>query len=361
MIREIYLSNFGPHKKLILKDLHPNLNVIIGNSGTGKTSIFRALRMLFNNEPSGAAKLYKPKDDKKLSIKVLIDDIVITREPKKYLIKSIDLEKPIELTSFGKGVPEPIKKILNLQDINWQLQIHEHFLILKNGGEAAKYLNPILGSNESELIISKVKEQTSKLKDELKLHNSIIKQNEKTLIVFQNIEDFLKRINKIQSHIEHLQANEKTNFSLTRKVNSLLEIEPQIINSLKIKSYLKKIGKIEEVNKNINKLENKINKISFILTKITNIKIISVTSFLKTFKKIETKLERQDHLQKQIEKLRSLLRSYTTNDEAIELGLLEYEEAKQEWNEKFSKLKICLLCGQEIKKGKGCAKDHSHY
>lgn len=356
MIREIYLSNFGPHKRLFLKNIHPNLNVIIGDSGTGKTTIFRALRMLFNNEPSGASKLYKHKEGKELSIKALIDDVIITRKPKKYLIKNIDSENPIELTAFGKGTPEPIKNILNLQDINWQLQIHEHFLVLKNGGEAAKYLNPILGSNESELIISKVKEQTSKLKDELKFHNSIIKQNEKTLITYNNIGTFLNRIKKIQTHIEHLQANEKTKFSLSKKVNSILEIDPQIVNTLKIKSFLHKINKIEKINNELNITKDRIDKISSIITNLSSIKIIPVNSFLKSFDKMERIIKKQQNIQDKIEKLKDSIKTHITIDEDIKSGLLEYEEAKQQLDE----IKVCPLCEQEIKKGKRSVKDHSH-
>jgi len=350
MINEIELSNFRPHLNLKLKNLHPNLNVFIGDTGTGKTSIFRALRLLFSNEPPGGAKLYKFKENAKLIVKALVDDIVITRESKKYTIKKINVEKPLELTSFGRGAPQPIKNILNLQDINWQLQIQPHFLILENGGNASKYLNPILGSEDSELILTEIKKQSSKFKEDFRLQNSIIKDNEIILSKYKNIGEFHKRIKKIQKLYNHNKATERLIFSLEKMFSNFQKIDSQMIGILKLKMFKKKVENIESKSVDIYHLELDVNRLEKYLKKFKKLKYISVKSYMKTLEQIEEKNLEKNSLQTDIDKLQSLLKSYKTLNETLEEGLKEYDKIKNKWDISFSKLKICPFCSQPIKK-----------
>jgi DNA repair exonuclease SbcCD ATPase subunit len=350
MIREIHLQNFRPHEKLRLKNVHPNLNVIIGDTGTGKTSIFRAMKLLFNNKPSGGSKLYKFKESSKLIIKALIDDIVITREAKKYILKYIDLDKPLELTSFGKNVPEPIKKVINIQDINWQLQIQPHFLILDNGGSVSKYLNPIFGSEENEQIILEIKNQSSKVKEQIRLHNSIIKNNEKILTQFHNITSHVKRAEKIQSHIKHLQATERLIFSIQKNLDSIQKIDEQIKDTEKIEYLVDKLTNIDSLDSKATKLELKINKIEYYINKIEKIEIIPVDSFLNKIKVIEDIENKKSSLQDRIFRIQLMLKSYDNIEENIEENTIELNKDKKEWDETFNSLDICPLCDQIIRK-----------
>lgn len=350
MINEIELRNFRPHDKIKLKDLHPNLNVIIGDTGTGKTSIFRALRLLFNNEPQSGAKLYKFKEKTELFIKAIVNKHSISRKAKSY---SIDKHN---LTAFGKNVPEPIKEIISLQDINWQLQIQPHFLILDSGGTVAKYLNPIMGSEESDLIINKIKEQMGNLRGEFKLYNAIIKDNEKVITNLKNIGVYKKQLEKIQSHILLLQDLEKNFFSATEKLFEIRKLNSKIINTIKIKQFTNKLKEIKLSAINMNSLEADINNIEEKIEKFHSLKHISVKNYIINIEKLKIKFKKKNSLQTEVDNLESFLLSWKINDEHLEEGLEKQKKLQNEWDEKFSTLKYCLLCKQEIKN----AKNHLH-
>ena len=48
----LHLINFQSHLNTVI-ELHPGLNILVGESDQGKTAIIRALRWLFYNEPRG--------------------------------------------------------------------------------------------------------------------------------------------------------------------------------------------------------------------------------------------------------------------------------------------------------------------
>jgi DNA repair exonuclease SbcCD ATPase subunit len=355
MIKSIELSNFRPHISLKLKNLHPNLNVFIGDTGTGKTSIFRALRLLLENVPQSGVKLYKFIKDKKIGIKANINDILVWRSDKKYTIKKDD-GPAINITAFGKKIPKPVKDIINLQDINWQSQIQPPFLVIENGGAIAKILNPIMGSEESDLIINKVKEQVGKLRGDFKLLNSIISDNEKICKQLQNIGKHKKVLEEIQMHIRHLQGSERLIFSISEKLLEIRKIDKIIIHPIKLNSFKKRMKEIESLIENSFELKTNINRMEDKVNKFKNLKHVSVKLYLEAIKEMEDKRTEKIALQGDIDRIESLLKSYEIIDEELENGLEQYSKLKEKWNKEFSKLKICLLCEQEIKN----AKDHIH-
>lgn len=355
MISEIVLKNFRPHESLKLRDLHPNLNVIIGDTGTGKTSIFRALRLLFNNEPAGGTKLYKFKEKTDLLIQSIVKGIRLTRKAKSYNIQKG--KKDLTLTAFGKSVPEPIINVIDLKDINWQLQIQPPFLILDNGGTVARYLNPILGSDESDLIIKEIKKQVEEFRAQIRALNMIVSENEKTIKQYGSIPGFKERVDELQEHLYLLQGLDSQNFLVLEKLNSVLEIESQIIDQDKLEDIIEKISKIESEYKKVEKrnkvileIEANLNRLKKIEEKYTD---ISIEDFIEDIIKIEKKKTKEISVQEEIYRVESLLKSWKNIDDELEIGVEKHSKLIAKWEKELSKLEICPFCNQEIKNVKG--------
>lgn len=342
MINDIVLKNFGPHKSLKLKDLHPNLNVIIGDTNTGKSSIFRALRLLFNNEPQGGTKLFKHKEKTDIFIQAIIDGFNISRKAKSY---TIDNHK---LTAFGKNVPEPVKEIISLQDINWQLQIQPHFLVLDNGGTVAKYLDPIMGSEECDLILAEIKKQSVDFRSDIKALSKVIEENKKIVDSLSSIPGFKKRINKLQSYIHHLQGLEKPIFLVTEKINLISELDSKIINPKEINSFIKRLDDIWELVTEVSNVESKVSKIESKINRLKSLKHIPVKAHIEVLEEIEAKCIKKSALQMRIDKLQSWFNSYETINEALEEGLEKQKKLEKKWKKHFSSLEYCPLCNQRI-------------
>ena len=180
MFNSLYLKNFQRHKKLKLK-FDKNITSICGKSDSGKSSIFRAIRLLCLNRPDGISFVRNGASYSLVELKV--DGIKITRKKGKgrntYAISDIqdgtdnqlrrrtnilqskrsgEESKGIQSISrrntirgqesifkaFGQEVPHPIQKILQISPLNFQGQHSNPFWFSLTPGQVAKELNGIV-------------------------------------------------------------------------------------------------------------------------------------------------------------------------------------------------------------------------
>ena len=118
MIQGISIYNFQSHKKSEL-NFDSGVNVIIGKSDTGKSSIMHALQWAINNKPAGDSfRSYWGGDT---NVDLEIENFTISREKGKenvYILSSNKGISPEEFKSFGQDVPKPIKDFLNFDEVN---------------------------------------------------------------------------------------------------------------------------------------------------------------------------------------------------------------------------------------------------
>lgn len=138
MIAALKIQNFQRHRSLTIR-FDPHITVIRGRTDAGKSAVLRALRWLLLNEaPSnlirdGAAKAI---------VKVRIDGQTIKRiRSKSQNVYAIGQRK---FVSFGATVPEPIAKIIQLNEINFQGQHDSPFWFNESAGEVSRQLNRVI-------------------------------------------------------------------------------------------------------------------------------------------------------------------------------------------------------------------------
>jgi len=141
MIKTLHLRNFLSHKDSLL-EFSPGVNVLIGPSDSGKTSLIRALRWIADNRPSGDEfrSHWAGREPTKVSVE-LDSGEVITR------IKGTDNFYELDgqvFRAFGTDVPPPISDALQLSPINIQYQLDAPFLLGDSAGGVARYLNQIV-------------------------------------------------------------------------------------------------------------------------------------------------------------------------------------------------------------------------
>ena len=184
MIRNITLANFQSHEKTEL-DLSPGINVIVGSSSAGKTSILRALIWALFNSPSGKNFIRKGQTDVYVSV-IFSDGFAIAHERTKkihiYELVTKDAEATFE--AFGTSVPKEITQAVRMSDINIQRQLEPHFLALQSPGEIARYIRKTAGIDDIDKIVSS-------------LHSRALKSNA-ALVSFE------ERIAEVDEELEEL-------------------------------------------------------------------------------------------------------------------------------------------------------------
>ncbi len=170
MIKNIELIEFQSHRKTSLI-FAPGFNVITGESDSGKSSIAKAIEWVRTNRPSGGI-IERAINIHAKEMTVVVDNVKRTRSLKdtgSYKINSN--EKTETFSVMGGNVPEQVSQELNLDDINMQLQLEGHFLILETPGKAASYLNTITKLDKLDTALSVLKSKKMQSNSKIKQHN----------------------------------------------------------------------------------------------------------------------------------------------------------------------------------------------
>lgn len=168
MIKTIHLTNFQAHRDSFL-ELHPGVNVITGQSDNGKSSIVRALLWLFFNKSfsldeiktRGAA----PKDWTGVTITTPVGTSISrmrNRDVNKYVLKSPSHPDGVDLKAVGTNVPDEVREIFPVSDVNAQSQLDSPYLLSASPGEVARTFNSLAGLQDIDISLSSVKSRISK-------------------------------------------------------------------------------------------------------------------------------------------------------------------------------------------------------
>lgn len=141
MIERLLIQNFQAHDKLKI-DFDPGITSIVGPSDAGKSAILRALRWAATNQPGGGA--FVRQGTPGATVRLMVDGHTITRrrnatgDVNEYALDGQTYR------AFGRGVPEPIERLLNIGDVCWQGQHDAPYWFANTAGEVSRQLNAIV-------------------------------------------------------------------------------------------------------------------------------------------------------------------------------------------------------------------------
>ena len=154
MIKAINIHNFQSHKFTALA-LDPGLNVIVGSTDSGKSSIIRALRWLIWNRPMGDA--FRSHWGGGTEVMIETEEAYITRlkEDK----ANVYFLNEQEFKAVKHDVPESIQQALNMDETNLQQQLDSPFLISSTPGEVATYFNKVAHLDQIDTALATIQKQ----------------------------------------------------------------------------------------------------------------------------------------------------------------------------------------------------------
>lgn len=217
MIKNIKINNFQSHKNTDIQ-FHEGVNIIVGESDSGKSAILRALRWLVYGKPRGDGFRSHWGGDTEVSIEVDNYNIarIKTNSDNLYILKNKDTDEVLEFRAIGTDIPAEIIKVLNLKEGNLQQQLDRPFLISETPGEVASHFNRMAKLEKIDIglknIQSKIRstdqeilyktEQLKKDKEEY-LSYSYIKEAEEDIVV---LEDQVKQKKELTSGITNISV-----------------------------------------------------------------------------------------------------------------------------------------------------------
>lgn len=208
MLNNLTIKDFQSHIDTSL-ELHPNYNVILGQSGCGKTAIIRALKLILYNKPNGTNFVRRPDGE---AAHILLSSGTDLIERKKGAKVNEYVVNGSTFNDFGTTIPEDVLKRLPIQDVifdenlSFNIQFAEQFdapfLLLESPANKAKFLNKLTGTYVINQLIKDfnddVRSQSSKAKvieEELISVNTAVETNKKLLDCLTPTVEYLKTKN----------------------------------------------------------------------------------------------------------------------------------------------------------------------
>lgn len=175
-MHRVTIHNFQSHKDTVL-ELSPTVNSLEGVSDSGKSAVLRAMLWCLTNKPDGVAFASNWVKDKKGKLKdevsVSIDNITRSRNATvNGYTKFVAGKDPLTYEALKGTVPPDIENAINIGSVNIQRQMDPPFLLSSTPGDAARYVNELIGLEEidtyQKALKGKAHDNTNSLKDENK-------------------------------------------------------------------------------------------------------------------------------------------------------------------------------------------------
>lgn len=254
MLRYAEIHYFQSHKFTPLK-FDPGVNIFMGASHSGKSSIVRAIKWAVRNKPRGDA--FRSHFAGKEETKVILDfddNYVIRGKGKNSNYYTIN-EDTFE--AMRADVPPEIQEIFGMTELNIQSQHDPYFMIQDSPGTVAKKLNEILGLEIIDEKIGKANKIINQTEIDLKKAQEDEKETATELDKYKDLDKFEILIDEVEALIlgyETLSAKENDLADLSAEIKGIREDIAGLEDWLTIKN---KFEELELLAKEVGKLQTK--------------------------------------------------------------------------------------------------------
>lgn len=349
MLNKIKIKNFRSHEDTNI-DLDKGINVITGESESGKTNILRAVHWFMHNRPIGDRFVRKGSKGK-TEVSFTFDGIEAKRtKSKKENSYSIAKEK---FDVVGTNVPEEITTFLNLDDVSVQNQHDKYFLLQDTPGEVAKRINKIGGFEIIDFVSKKVKSEIKDNTTDVKYTQNHIEELETEIKEFEHLDSVEKQLKSINKLTEKYNQNSELLIKIQTVLESIEESKEAIDG---IAEWLEIENELEPLIEDLIEYENEQEK----LEDLENV-IATITKLKKSIQKLK---QRTQH-EKEVEGILALINEFNVQRDASQdltrvLNAIirskkvvdeldkEIEQKSEQLDEIFLTQKLCPFCGEKL-------------
>ena len=356
MLNEIHIKGFQSHNDSCLS-FNPGVNVIIGSSDSGKSSIIRAIKWLTTNRPQGDSFRNEFLDAKDVvSVTGSFDGIVIAREKSKninqYTLSVQEGDRTVEIPykALRADVPQELQEMTKFKEVNIQSQHpdEQYFMLNLSAGQVAKKFNEVAGLEIMDRAMSKINSMVREVNSDLKHAEKELSDRkdkldslEWSVEALKEVEELAVREKKIQTAIVTFQAMEDTVFDIRKIDTELLQYQG-----------------VDDVLKDIQKLINRVNEERNLVSNHNGLKTMlrmlsDCDIELRIYDGIDIAFNVITDIEKRFNKIQEKQFAFTALDTLLDEIAFDSKRIEQETEElvymetKFAELiKVCPLCGR---------------
>ncbi|AIC94763.1 AAA family ATPase [Shouchella lehensis] len=234
----VRLENFQSHLDTVLS-LSKGLNVVVGQSDSGKTAVLRGIRWALFNQPRGTDFLKVGADFVRVTIEFENGHTLVrerTSSKNRYIIKKKG-EEDLVLEGFGSSVPEEVLNAHQMRpfridaDHEWQLQIAQQlegpFLLEQTGSIRAKTIGRMSGAHYLDMAIRDTSKDVSQLTQRVKWKEQELEAAEKELEPFKPLDQAKQQLDEGFRLLERVKDQAKKVQELKRLSEQFKQLKGQ--------------------------------------------------------------------------------------------------------------------------------------
>ncbi len=343
MIKSIHTENFQGHKK---SDLYfdPGVNVIVGQTDCGKSSLFRALRWLVLNRPGGDS--FRSHWGGDTSVQLELDSGDLITRFRSNTINAYHLNDA-DFHAMKTDVPDEISSVLNFSEINYQFQNDPPFLFSKTPGEVALHFNKIARIEQIDSASKQIISRINGIKSDIKVEDRVQAELEERLQAFEFLPKLGIELEVLQGNYARLLQNLKKVAHVAHILEEVHFIEMNIADTTKLVALSDKVDLILSLIVKRDSLSEKRKKLLGFIE--TYQKVVEVLSRQKQVMRCAFLLREIENLKPQhimladkIADLKSYIYTITQLEVTLKSKGIELESLEQEWVINFPE--VCPLC-----------------
>jgi exonuclease SbcC len=377
MVKKIVINNFESHEHSEI-DLSPGITAIVGRTDSGKSSIFRALYWVVNNEPRGDE--FIRRGTSLCSVELHLDDgTVIGRRKGKSGKESVNqywVQRPgqeaVTYDSIGTNVPEEVWRLLGVDgfllpgeskpSLNFSEQGASPFGVYDSGPERARKLSSFSGVDKADAAVKLLNQEIRELKKTINAStdtiNTLSAQIDKLSVV-----GFMEElIAEAKSHVSQALSTRQKAEYLKQTKEALLDIISRAKKAKDVIAILQELQQsapdMEEAAAHLQRLnglkearadmEAKLNGIRQAQQRLDSISSLEEVDF--DFSMAEKCIEKVNSLKSLKDTLLKHMDAIQEVQKRINALKKEEEEAEKEYHEALQAFDVCPVCNQKIDK-----------
>jgi len=355
MIKDLAIINYQSHKNSHFK-FSEGVNAIVGVSDSGKSSVFRSLKLVLQNRPLGLSFHSSfAKKEEPTEVYITVQNHKSTKrigrirseDRNEYVVEGY--EEPF--VAFGTEVPEEVSKILNISDINCQFQMDSPFLFSDTPGAAARYLNKIVNLDKIDVALQNISSKKRQNESEIKFNQGRLDELDLGINLFPDLESIGGRLSSFENLNEELESFIYTRDLLSDLIDSIEDKESKLELVQKVSLLFPKIKKLEQVLAEKQKLEFVYDQIFRLVKGIdnTDVKITETQKLVGKYQEV-SELESVSEEINQLDYTKDQLHKLISNVENCETKLETTHQFIAKGSLRLKKLmgNICPLCGSSV-------------
>jgi DNA repair protein SbcC/Rad50 len=348
MIQSLEITNFQSHEETIL-NFHPGVNIIIGSSDSGKTSIIRTIRKLVWNRPS--SETLRSHWGGKISVRLGTEEGFVTWAKDK--VDQYTLVRPgfedLVFKAFGTSVPEEVSRFLNLSEINLQSQLDAPFLLSETPGAVASHFNKVARFDKIDTSTSNVKSWITNLNSEIGHLDTTIEEKTEALKAYDYLEkaeidlEVLEEMDNKYTTLLQKQTKLETLISNIKDLKSDIKFESEIlVYEEPLNTILEDINTLEEATIKQGKLDKVVSTIKQIKKDFLQYSLVLLLEEPLTY--VLLLLEDKEKAEEERKRLYRAIQSIKSTTQLLAKATDDRDASVEKFETVFPD--ICPLCGK---------------